>query len=72
MTPPVPKFTLENLQGAIGDVMRASAAWGQADARGESHDQHIPLVMQCIAQLLTLCMQQEATPEQVMGCIAVQ
>lgn len=67
--PPIPPFTVAHLVGALGDVIRAAAAWGQADARGEDADAHIVLVMQCVAQMLTLALQREPTHDEVIAVI---
>lgn len=67
--PPIPPYTKANLCGAIGDVIRASAAWGMADARGEPGDMHIQIVAQVVGQLLALCLQREPTPEEMASVV---
>lgn len=67
--PPIPPFTVANLVGAVGDVMRASAAWGMADARGEDAVMHVQLTAQAVAQLLTLALQREPTNEEMSAVI---
>jgi hypothetical protein len=66
---PIPAYTVINLSGAIGDVMRASAAWGQADGRGEDVQPFILVVMQNVAQLMALCLQREPTEAELMSVI---
>lgn len=71
MNHPIPALTLTNLQGVLGDVMRAAASWGMADAKGEPTDQHIAIVMQCVAQAMALVMQETPTSDQVLGVLGV-
>lgn len=67
--PPIPPRTFDNVCGALGDVMRASAAWGMADVKGEVTDQHIQLVSQMVAQCLALMFQREPTDAEMMRVI---
>lgn len=65
MNPPIPPYTIVNLCNGIGDVMRASAAWGMADASKEQTEAYITAVGQAVAQLLTLALQREPTVEEM-------
>ena len=66
---PIPPYTVANLCGAIGDVIRAAGAWGESAAKGEAPDQSVALVMQCAAQLLTLALQREPTDAELLAVI---
>lgn len=65
MNPTIPAYTLSNLTGAVGDVVRASTVWGMAEARGEETREHIVAVAQAVAQLLALCLQREPSQEEL-------
>lgn len=62
---PIPKNTPENIAGAIGDVMRAGAAWGSTAAAGEPPEAAYQLCMQMIVQALTIIYQREPTAAEV-------
>lgn len=70
VVPSIPEWTLPNLQAAIGDVMRASAAWGQADAKGEDVSAHINCVSEVVAKLLALIMRRDPTADELIACIS--
>lgn len=65
MNPPIPPNTVQNICGATGDLMRASWAMGFADAKGEGTEDHIKAVGLMVAQLLTIVMQREPTPDEM-------
>lgn len=67
--PPIPPLTIDTLTGAIGDVIRASNAWGQAEGKNENPDAYVPVVAQAVAQLLCLVIQREPSDGELIACI---
>lgn len=67
--PPIPALTIDNLTGAIGDLMRTANAWGQADARGEDCAAYIQVTAQAAAQLLTLMLQREPSEGELLAVV---
>lgn len=67
--PPIPSLTIDSLTGAIGDVIRACNAWGQAEGKAENADAYVPVVAQAVAQLLCLVLQREPTDGELIACI---
>lgn len=69
MNPPIPKYTIANLCGSIGDVLRAAAAWGAASVGDQPADAELALVSQTVMQLLTLALQREPTEAEMLAVI---
>lgn len=65
----VAPWNMANLQGAVGDLMRASYAAGMAEQSESSSMTQMGLVIHCVGQLLALCLQREPTPEEVAGVV---
>lgn len=65
---PLPPNTPSNIAGAIGDVLRAGAAWGADTAKGEPTEQAYQMCMQFLYQALSIIYQREPTPEEVEAC----
>jgi hypothetical protein len=65
----IPAYTITNLCAAVGDVVRASGAWGKESADGTDALAEIQLVMVCVQQLLTVCLQREPTAAEMESVI---
>lgn len=63
--PPIPPFSHAIICGAVGDVIRASASWGQSEAEGKADDASIMLVTQTVAQLLSILFQRMPTEQEM-------
>lgn len=66
MTPaPIPPNTVQNITGAIGDVIRAAAVWGAESTVKEPDDRTYIVVGQYTVQLLTIILQREPTEQEL-------
>jgi hypothetical protein len=63
--PPIPPYTMANLCGAVGDLLRAATVYGQQMEKGEPPAEVYQLVAQFTVQLLTLCAQREPTQDEI-------
>lgn len=61
MKPEIPQYTIANLCGAIGDVVRTAFIWGQSSVGDGTQEPEIMASAQATKQLLTLCLQREPT-----------